>query len=85
MNGDKLESFYSCPNCDNEGFADEIDWNSDEYCCGECASADDDDDDDDSDEDDELVDDSDIELAPPTSTGTITVHLTPKDDTDANA
>jgi len=24
MNGDKLESFYSCPNCGNEGFADEV-------------------------------------------------------------
>jgi hypothetical protein len=24
VNGDKLKSFYSCPNCGNEGFADEI-------------------------------------------------------------
>jgi len=24
MNGDKLESFYSCSNCGNEGFAEEI-------------------------------------------------------------
>lgn len=24
MNGDKLESFYSCPQCGAEGFADEI-------------------------------------------------------------
>lgn len=26
MNGDKLENFYSCPNCGREGFADEIGW-----------------------------------------------------------
>ena len=24
MNGDELESFYSCPNCGNEGFAEEV-------------------------------------------------------------
>ena len=24
MNGDKLESFYSCPECGHEGFADEM-------------------------------------------------------------
>lgn len=24
MNGDKLESFFTCPNCGSEGFADEI-------------------------------------------------------------
>jgi hypothetical protein len=24
MNGDDLESFYSCPECGNEGFADEV-------------------------------------------------------------
>ena len=24
MNGDKLETFYTCSNCGNEGFADEV-------------------------------------------------------------
>jgi DNA-directed RNA polymerase subunit RPC12/RpoP len=24
LNGDKLESFYNCPNCGNEGFAEDI-------------------------------------------------------------
>ena len=28
MNGDKLELFYSCPNCGHEGFKDEIDHHS---------------------------------------------------------
>jgi len=30
MNGDKLESFYSCPNCGNEGFKEDF-----EDCCEE--------------------------------------------------
>lgn len=32
MNGEKLESFYSCPNCGNEGFKEEID-DSEKECC----------------------------------------------------
>jgi len=33
MNGDKLESFYSCPECGHEGFMEEMDHNKDnEYC-----------------------------------------------------
>jgi len=37
ITGFELESFYSCPNCGEEGFADEIDWNGDQGCCGKCA------------------------------------------------
>ena len=36
MNGDKLESFYSCFECGNEGFADEIDWSVEQGLCGDC-------------------------------------------------
>lgn len=34
MNGDKLESFYTCPECGHEGFADEI-REYDAACCKE--------------------------------------------------
>jgi hypothetical protein len=34
MNGDKLESFYSCPYCGHEGFKDEI---AHDYKDSECA------------------------------------------------
>jgi hypothetical protein len=30
MNGDKLESFYSCPICGHEGFAEDMEHNSDD-------------------------------------------------------
>jgi hypothetical protein len=33
MNGDKLESFYSCPECGHEGFKDEILHNEDNAEC----------------------------------------------------
>lgn len=36
MNGDKLESFYSCPNCGEEGFADEVILNEDTCGCNHC-------------------------------------------------
>ena len=36
MNGDQLEMFYSCPECGNEGFAEDITWDNDEYRCGDC-------------------------------------------------
>ena len=39
LNGDKLEMFYTCFECGNEGFAEDINWNSDHNCCGECAAA----------------------------------------------
>jgi hypothetical protein len=40
MNGDTLESFYSCPNCGNEGFNDEYPFTeNDGYCSGECKNA----------------------------------------------
>jgi hypothetical protein len=35
MNGDKLESFYSCPICGHEGFADEMEHNEDNKECQE--------------------------------------------------
>ena len=35
MNGNKLESFYSCPECGHEGFKDEIDHNTDNDECQE--------------------------------------------------
>jgi hypothetical protein len=35
MNGDDLESFYSCPNCGHEGFKDEMDHNADDKDCQE--------------------------------------------------
>lgn len=34
MNGDKLESFYSCPNCGHEGFREDCQLNDDG--CNEC-------------------------------------------------
>jgi hypothetical protein len=40
MNGDKLESFYSCPECGNEGFDDKEEYpfkKYDGYCSKECA------------------------------------------------
>lgn len=46
MNCDKLESFYNCPECGNEGFADDINWNAEKGLCGDCAPSDDDDDED---------------------------------------
>lgn len=33
LNGDKLESFYSCPICGHEGFAEEMDHNDDNEEC----------------------------------------------------
>lgn len=35
MNGDDLESFYSCPICGHEGFLDEMDHNEDDEECQE--------------------------------------------------
>jgi len=35
MNGDDLESFYSCPICGHEGFMDEIDHSEDDKECQE--------------------------------------------------
>lgn len=35
MNGDDLESFYSCPTCGHEGFADEMQHNEDNKECQE--------------------------------------------------
>jgi len=32
MNGDKLESFYSCPECGHEGFADEMEHDGNAEC-----------------------------------------------------
>ena len=37
MNGDDLESFYSCPNCGEEGFKDDFDDDASE-CCKEYLS-----------------------------------------------
>jgi len=34
-----LEMWYSCPECDAEGFADDIDWDADRYLCGRCGDA----------------------------------------------
>jgi hypothetical protein len=34
MNGDKLESWYSCPNCGHEGFAEDCQLN--DRGCNEC-------------------------------------------------
>lgn len=33
MNGDTLESFYSCPECGHEGFAEEMEHNEDNEEC----------------------------------------------------
>lgn len=33
---DNLESFYTCCNCNNEGFADEIGFDVDQGLCGDC-------------------------------------------------
>ena len=33
MNGDNLESFYSCPECGHEGFMEEISHNRDNFGC----------------------------------------------------
>lgn len=35
MNGDKLESFYSCPECGHEGFKDELEHGEDKEGCRE--------------------------------------------------
>jgi hypothetical protein len=35
MNGDDLESFYSCPQCGHEGFLAEMDHNEDDEDCQE--------------------------------------------------
>lgn len=32
MNGDKLETWYNCPNCGHEGFAPDCKLNEDGYC-----------------------------------------------------
>lgn len=37
LNGNKLESFYSCPNCGNEGFNNEYEFvDNDGFCSKEC-------------------------------------------------
>jgi len=36
MNDDKLESFYSCPECGNEGFADGIGLDTETGLCENC-------------------------------------------------
>lgn len=36
LNGDKLESFYSCLECGNEGFAEEIGYDPDAGLCKNC-------------------------------------------------
>ena len=41
MNGDNLEMFYSCPECGEEGFAEDIGWNADEGRCKDCSPEDD--------------------------------------------
>lgn len=33
LNGDKLESFYNCPNCGNEGFNDEYPFKENDGAC----------------------------------------------------
>jgi hypothetical protein len=38
MNGDELESFYSCPICGHEGFAEEMEHNTDDPECQEYLS-----------------------------------------------
>lgn len=40
MNGDKLEMWYNCSECGEEGFKEDIDWNEDEYHCGNCRKGD---------------------------------------------
>ena len=35
LNGEKLESFYSCPICGHEGFKDELEHNPDDGNCQE--------------------------------------------------
>jgi hypothetical protein len=37
MNGDKLEQWHNCPECGEEGFAEDVDWNEDECKCSSCA------------------------------------------------
>ena len=37
MNGDVLESFYSCPECDAEGFAEDVGWDGKHGVCSECS------------------------------------------------
>lgn len=38
MNGHDLETWYSCPECNNEGFADDYEFETYQgYCCHECA------------------------------------------------
>lgn len=48
MNGDRLESWYYCPECGAEGFAEDINWNAEEGMCGECAPKDEETEDEDS-------------------------------------
>lgn len=36
MNGDKLETFFSCWECGEEGFKEDLDWNEDHNCCNGC-------------------------------------------------
>lgn len=40
MNGDKIEMFYSCPECGNEGFAEDINWDREKGRCGDCSGKD---------------------------------------------
>ena len=35
MNGDKLEDFFSCPQCEHEGFKEEMEHNADDKDCQE--------------------------------------------------
>lgn len=37
LNGNDLERFYHCFECGDEGFSEDINWNKDKNCCGDCA------------------------------------------------
>lgn len=36
MNGDDLEMWYTCPECGEEGFLEDIEWSPQHGCCKEC-------------------------------------------------
>lgn len=37
LNGNRLEMWYFCGECGDEGFAEDIEWDSEHGCCKNCA------------------------------------------------
>lgn len=50
MNGDKIEQWFYCPNCGNEGFQEEYDFDEETHLCKNCKPVEDEDEEDEEEE-----------------------------------